>query len=106
VPLSAGGYILERKQQLESTRRTAEEANGILGWCFDPISSWRAAEMLVLSRKLGESIVIGGGITITVIRIKGSVVQLGIDAPIEIPVHRSELQERDRLLATLQGGAW
>jgi carbon storage regulator len=52
--------------------------------------------MLVLSRKLGESIVIGGHITVTVKRMKGNVVQLGIDAPKEIPIHRSELQERIR----------
>lgn len=47
--------------------------------------------MLVLSRKNGESIVIGGGITVTVVRVKGNAVQIGIDAPKEIPVRRSEL---------------
>jgi len=36
--------------------------------------------MLVLSRKKGESIVIGGGITVTVVKVKGNAVQLGIDA--------------------------
>ena len=50
--------------------------------------------MLVLSRKLGQSVVIGGGITVTVRTMKGNVVQLGIDAPKEIPIHRSELRER------------
>jgi carbon storage regulator len=52
--------------------------------------------MLVLSRKLGESIVIGGGITVTVKKMKGNVVQLGIEASKEIPILRSELQERIR----------
>jgi carbon storage regulator len=52
--------------------------------------------MLVLSRKLGESIVIGGGVTVTVKKMKGNVVQLGIEAPKEIPILRSELQERIR----------
>jgi carbon storage regulator len=52
--------------------------------------------MLILSRKTGESIVIGRGITVTVKKMKGKVVQLGIDAPKEIPIHRSELQERTR----------
>jgi carbon storage regulator len=52
--------------------------------------------MLVLSRKKSESIVIGGSITVTVLKMKGNAVQLGIDAPKEIPVHRSELQERAR----------
>ncbi len=51
--------------------------------------------MLVLSRKHGETIVIGGGITITVIKLKGRVVQLGIDAPRETPICRSELFRDD-----------
>jgi uncharacterized protein len=50
--------------------------------------------MLVLSRKHGESIVIDGAIKVQVIGVKGKVVRLGIDAPKEIPVHRSELYER------------
>ena len=52
--------------------------------------------MLVLSRKNGESIVIDGAIKVQVIEVKGKVVRLGIDAPKEIPVHRSELYERIR----------
>jgi carbon storage regulator len=48
--------------------------------------------MLVLSRKHGESIVIDGGITVTVIKIKGNTVQIGIDAPRETPICRSELR--------------
>jgi len=54
--------------------------------------------MLVLSRKIGESIVIDGGITVTVFKVKGNVVQLGIDAPKEISIHRSELRNFDREL--------
>ncbi len=50
--------------------------------------------MLVLSRKCGESIVIDGAIKVQVIEMKGNVVRLGIDAPKEIPVHRSERYER------------
>ena len=46
--------------------------------------------MLILSRKNGESIVIDGGITVTVVAVKGNVVQLGIEAAKEIPIHRSE----------------
>jgi carbon storage regulator len=52
--------------------------------------------MLVLSRKNGESIVIDGGITVTLIAVKGTVVQIGIEAPKEIPVRRSELCKRIR----------
>ena len=52
--------------------------------------------MLVLSRKSGESIVIDGNIRVQVVGVNGNVVRLGIDAPKEIPVHRSELYERIR----------
>ena len=56
--------------------------------------------MLVLSRKYGESIVIGKDIMVKVIKMKGNVVQLGIEAPKEIPIHRSEIFERnERTLA-------
>lgn len=44
--------------------------------------------MLVLSRKLGEQIRIGGGIEITVLKIHGGRVQIGVQAPREIPVRR------------------
>ena len=49
--------------------------------------------MLVLSRRIGESIVIDGGITVTVLKVKGNVVQLGFDAPKEVPIRRSELRK-------------
>lgn len=47
--------------------------------------------MLVLSRQRDESIVIGDNIVITVVDIRGDKVRLGINAPTEIPVHRSEV---------------
>lgn len=50
--------------------------------------------MLVLSRKLGESIVIGGQITVKVVRVEGDTVRLGIEAPREVPVHRTEVLQR------------
>lgn len=52
--------------------------------------------MLVLSRRSGESIVIGKGITVTVMHVRGKAVSLGIDAPKAIEVRRSELCERSR----------
>ncbi len=48
--------------------------------------------MLVLSRKVGERIWIGEDISITVVRITGGGVRLGIDAPSEMPVVREELK--------------
>lgn len=49
--------------------------------------------MLVLSRKLNETIVIGDGITVTVVAIRGDKVKLGIEAAESIPVHRREVYE-------------
>lgn len=49
--------------------------------------------MLILSRKLGESIVIDGRIHVTVMRVEGDVVKLGIAAPSEVPVHRKEVYD-------------
>lgn len=50
--------------------------------------------MLVLSRKLGETIQIGDGITVHVVEVRGKQVRLGIEAPAEMPVHRLEIHER------------
>lgn len=50
--------------------------------------------MLVLSRKTLESLIINGNIEITVIEIRGDRVRLGINAPKDVPVHRSEIAEQ------------
>lgn len=47
--------------------------------------------MLVLSRKKNESIVIDGNIVVTIIEVRGDKVRLGIEAPREVPIHRSEV---------------
>ncbi|GAB2873684.1 carbon storage regulator CsrA [Nocardioides pacificus] len=47
--------------------------------------------MLVLSRRAGESIVIGDDVTITILDVRGDVVRVGIEAPRSIKVHRAEL---------------
>ncbi len=47
--------------------------------------------MLVLSRRVGESIVIGDEVTVTVLEVRGDVVRVGIDAPRSVAVHRAEL---------------
>jgi carbon storage regulator len=47
--------------------------------------------MLVLSRRAGESVVIGEGVTVSVLEVRGDVVRIGIDAPRSVAVHRAEL---------------
>jgi carbon storage regulator len=49
--------------------------------------------MLVLSRKKNESIVIDERIVITVVEVRGDKVRLGIEAPRDVPIHRSEVYE-------------
>jgi carbon storage regulator len=50
--------------------------------------------MLVLSRRRSERILIGTSIQITVVRVEGNQVRLGIDAPTSLPIIRAELLER------------
>jgi carbon storage regulator len=52
--------------------------------------------MLVLSRKLNESIVIRDDVVVTVLEVSGGKVRLGIDAPADVKIVRSELLEKDR----------
>ncbi len=60
--------------------------------------------MLVLSRKLGEKIIIGNNVVVTVVKIDRNQVRIGIEAPPDVPVFREEispvrLEEQDRVSA-------
>lgn len=52
--------------------------------------------MLVLSRKVGERILIGDSIEVTVVRVAGGAIRLGVSAPPEIKVIRAELEKKDK----------
>lgn len=50
--------------------------------------------MLILTRRVGETLMIGNNVTVTVLAVKGNQVRIGIDAPKDLQVHREEIYER------------
>ena len=50
--------------------------------------------MLILTRRVGEAVVIGEQVTVTVLGVKGNQVRLGVNAPKDVSVHREEIFER------------
>lgn len=59
--------------------------------------------MLILTRRVGETVMIGDDVTVTVLGVKGNQVRVGITAPKNVAVHREEIFERIKL--EQQGGA-
>ena len=52
--------------------------------------------MLILTRRVGETLMIGDEITVTVLGVKGNQVRVGVNAPKDVAVHREEIYERIR----------
>ncbi len=50
--------------------------------------------MLILTRRIGETLVVGDEVTVTVLGVKGNQVRLGVNAPKHVAVHREEIYER------------
>jgi len=50
--------------------------------------------MLILTRRVGESVVIGDDISVTILGVKGNQVRIGVTAPMDVAVHRQEIYDR------------
>jgi carbon storage regulator len=61
------------------------------------LSGQRRNYMLILTRRVGETVVIGDEVTVTVLGIKGNQVRIGVKAPKNVAVHREEIFERIRV---------
>ena len=52
--------------------------------------------MLILTRRVGETVMVGNDVTVTIVGVRGCQVRIGINAPKDVTVHRKEIYERMR----------
>lgn len=60
--------------------------------------------MLILTRRVGETLMVGDDVTVTVLGVKGNQVRIGVNAPKEVAVHREEIYERIKRERSPEGG--
>ena len=61
--------------------------------------------MLILTRRIGETLMIGEEVSVTVLGVKGNQVRIGVNAPKEIGVHREEIYEKIKAEKVMEGEA-